>query len=71
MEYVWERTNRVLTETRNCYEHVSERTDGTTGERVAARPASLRRHASAAGWPTSSTEGAGGAGCGNRLVPMR
>ena len=43
--------------TKNCYEDVSKRTDGMTGEGVAARLAGLRRHAPAAGWPTSSTEG--------------
>ena len=46
--------------TRNCYQGVSERTDGMLGKRETARAAFSGHRVKAAGWPTISTAGARG-----------
>ena len=43
---------------RNCYQGVTERTDGMLEKRETARAAFSGHRAKAAGWPTISTDGA-------------
>ena len=57
MEYVWERTNRVLAN-EELLRGVSEGTDGMSGKRETAHAAFSGHRAKAAGWPTISTDGA-------------
>ena len=57
----WSMSGRGRTgswQTRNCYQGVSERTDGMLGKRETARAAFSGHRAKAAGWPTISTDGA-------------
>ena len=51
---------------------MSERLDGMTGKKLAARPAPSGHRASTAGWPTSSAEGVRRClDVENRPVPIR
>ena len=57
----WSMSGRGRTgswQTRNCYQDVSERTDGMLKKRETARAAFSGHRAKAAGWPTISTDGA-------------
>ena len=57
----WSMSGRGRTgswQTRNCYQDVSERTDGMLEKRETARAAFSGHRAKAAGWPTISTDGA-------------
>ena len=59
----WSMSGRGRTgswQTRNCYQGVSERTDGMLGKRETARAAFSGHRVKAAGWPTISTDGARG-----------
>ena len=57
----WSMSGRGRTgswQTRNCYQGVSERTDGMLEKKETARAAFSGHRAKAAGWPTISTDGA-------------
>ena len=57
----WSMSGRGRTgswQTRNCYQGVTERTDGMLEKRETARAAFSGHRAKAAGWPTISTDGA-------------